>query len=979
MSFSVTPNVELHRDAAGRVHHLNHPNEPYLRVRDDEGPRALADRYLRDVAPVYGWDDRLVSLEAEPHATSDAGPFLEFAGLKTMMGTTTVSYAEIYQGLRIWEAGAAVTLADRPLRVVASTGTVHTDIDLHEGLEGTEISPDNVTPVLVARLLGLTREEKATRTTRGRRRGDEDDSAGIRVNSASMLIYRYNPDQRIDPESTIRSDRPLSSGPPTLDLPPLPEGVTPGRHYVVTEVLFDHTIRDWGDLHWRAFFERSSGAVLYLRALVACANGLVYVTDPMTAAGGPLPAGPLPQLNALRTLVEIPDVPPQTGGVPVSLSGRFAQLVDFSPPPAAPPTENFGHFDYNVNTTNFSAVNAYVHVEGLFRLMESMGFTVADYFDDTSFNPGFPVPVDHAGFGNAVNAMAPGNSTGTGSGGFIFGLAAAGTTVGIADDPRVVAHEFCHALLWDSVNSPNFGFAHSAGDSIGAILNAPGSQAPDPFVTFPWINIGRRQDRSVAAGWAWGGVNDTGGYQSEQILCTTHFRAYRSTGGDAAELAAAQLAARYLVYLIIRGIGSLATSPITPTPNPAVWASALINADAGTVRFDDQRGGCLGKVVRWSFEQQGLYQPPGAPVPVVTPGAPPPVDVYIDDGRGGQYSYQPHFWENTSVWNRLAPDGRPDHQTPRGGIPNYAYVRVSNRGTTDATNLVVRGYHCRPGMGLVWPDDWTAMTTDAISVPGPVPAGGHLVVGPFAWTPEHGGHECLFMSVSAAGDLANTDPATFLPCAAGPTPIWRLVPFDNNLAQRSLVPVPGGGGREDLVEAFRDRELWVGNPFDHPAQVQISVELPALLATRGWQATFREAGASEFTLGPRASRCLRPRLTDGADFTAVDVTSAGNPAIRLQALIDGLPIGGITYLLDPELTEPAQEHHEPDNDDEEDGRCDPDREEGHHHSQRHRRCCCHCDCPGAHHRGRSSACDHCGHEERRDNCHHAHEQSRHRL
>src|SRR5690348_8553419 len=98
-----------------------------------------------------------------------------------------------------------------------------------------------------------------------------------------------------------------------------------------------------------------------------------------------------------------------------------------------------------------------------------------------------------------------------------------------------------------------------------------------------------------------------------------------------------------------------------------------------------------------------------------------------------------------------------------------------------------------------------------------------------------------------------------------------------------LVPVPGGGGREDLVEAFRDRELWVSNPFDHPAQVQISVDLPALLATRGWQVTFGEAGASSFTLGPRASRSLRPRLIDGADFTAVDVIGAGSPAIWLRA------------------------------------------------------------------------------------------------
>jgi hypothetical protein len=121
MPFSVTRNVEVHRDPAGRVYHVNHPNEPYLQARDGEGPRALADRYLRDVAPVYGWDDRLVTVEAESRATRDPGPFLEPADVKTMLGTTTVSYAEIYRGLRIWEAGMAVTLAERPLRAGATS------------------------------------------------------------------------------------------------------------------------------------------------------------------------------------------------------------------------------------------------------------------------------------------------------------------------------------------------------------------------------------------------------------------------------------------------------------------------------------------------------------------------------------------------------------------------------------------------------------------------------------------------------------------------------------------------------------------------------------------------------------------------------------------------------------------------------------------------------------------------------------------
>ena len=52
-------------------------------------------------------------------------------------------------------------------------------------------------------------------------------------------------------------------------------------------------------------------------------------------------------------------------------------------------------------------------------------------------------------------------------------------------------------------------------------------------MTFPWVNIGGATTAPVN-GWAWYGVNDVGGYSTEQILATTHFRIYRSLGGDAA-------------------------------------------------------------------------------------------------------------------------------------------------------------------------------------------------------------------------------------------------------------------------------------------------------------------------------------------------------------------------------------------------------------------------------------------------------------
>ena len=49
---------------------------------------------------------------------------------------------------------------------------------------------------------------------------------------------------------------------------------------------------------------------------------------------------------------------------------------------------------------------------------------------------------------------------------------------------------------------------HRDSNAPTAILNDPGSQAPDRFLTFPFTPLLRRHDRSVAAGFAWGGSQD---------------------------------------------------------------------------------------------------------------------------------------------------------------------------------------------------------------------------------------------------------------------------------------------------------------------------------------------------------------------------------------------------------------------------------------------------------------------------------------
>jgi len=403
-------------------------------------------------------------------------------------------------------------------------------------------------------------------------------------------------------------------------------------------------------------------------------------------------------------------------------------------------------------------------------------------------------------------------------------------------------------------------------------------------------------------------VNDVGGYSSEQILSTTHFRIYRCMGGDDSDVNVQTAASQRIVFLIMKAIAPLGPSPIVPTPTPDPWETALENADTSTSNFQGVPGGAAHKVIRWGFEQQGLFQPPGAPTPVTTPGAPPDVDVYVDDGRGGQYPYQPVFWENTDIWNRLAADGGTTHQTPIVGVSNYGYVRVKNRGTQDANNVVVSGFHCRPSAGLNWPDDWQAMTTASINVPGSIASGGETIVGPFEWIPSEIGHECMMMSVSADGDLNNIDPAGMLPCGTGPTPDEQLARFDNNIGQRNVAPVAGGGGLTALLGSFVNRHFWTNNPYNKEVRINLEATLPPFLSQRGWQAVLQNPGGGSFTLPPRGSREIQIGLKPGGEFTAADVAQAGAQAgIVVSAKINGYIFGGITYQLDPNLKTPPVE------------------------------------------------------------------------
>jgi zinc metalloprotease ZmpB len=824
--FDHARNAYLDRDAEGIGRQLSHTHAPV--VIEGATVRDVADAYLHRFGELLGLtSDQLKNLGSPPSTRiEDAGVEYRFLDEKQQFDTVSIAFSQTDFGLPVWRAGVAIQVKSNPFQVLGAQSTMHADLEVKRPSRQAARRAESIKEEELAAQLGL-------------RNGAQDeygwDHNSLKIEGRSLVIYRYEsakrapPDLRSSPVEAVEPahHQPLASGVPTLPLPPVAEHIREGHHYVCAKIDFALSGRAYRILHWTALVDVESLSVLYLVPYTSGVNGMVFEIDPVTTNGGPTSSGTNATLDPIRVSDVLPGLAPPVAGTQ-SLIGDNVQLSDVEIPAIAAPTEPTGtNFNFNARTDNFAAVNAYYHSDKFFRLLDGMGFTRAGYFGSTTF----PTPIDHRGLeddnpasntycplGNCVNAHCLGNAGGVGILQTAFALADTGDLVnplGIACDYRVVLHELGgHGTLYNHVHSANFGFAHSAGDSIAAVLNDAGSQAPDRFVTFPWVNV-RRHDRTPAAGWGWSGnialnpfnpLIDNGGYNNEQI--------YQSIGGDSSDLATQRFAGRMTAYLILRAIGSL--TPATNPPNAAAWVTVLLAADLGDWLTENITGGAYGKVIRWAFEKQGLFQAAGTATPNNLEGAPPAVDVYIDDGRAGLYQYQPNWWSCQSIWNRLSPDGLTGHEDPAGGT-NYAYVKIKNRGTTVANGVVVKAYHCKPSAAVLWPDDLQPMSTAQLSAGTLQPNNAEeKIVGPFEWTPTTNafGRDTMMMIVSATGDPSNVD--NFTPGRT--VEDWRLVPNDNNIGRRDVTLVrlatmiaDSGSFGVVCVGSFKDEMLYLSN------------------------------------------------------------------------------------------------------------------------------------------------------------------------
>ena len=915
------------------------------RAADGQVPQQAAASFLLDNADAIGVDPRWLTgaALAEPSLTTDGLPDdgeveLRLSEEKPGEGLTTVSYQQTWRGIPVWGAGATVSLRTDPLEVAAATSTCFDRIDVEvpqqfdgpaEVIARRHLNDSLGIPVRIVKHLEAAPTARAT---------SRDGRA--EVVSEQVVVFRYDAARRLS-DVTAAPVTGLDDAGPVEDELPFPGSVPDapdlgdGSFRLAKELVVRLVGPGGGEaITWRAIIDLETGGLLYLRALAAHVTGLVLARDPFTAGSTAGPGSSNATLNPLRSAATLVGLRAPAPGAAQALDGDTVTLAEVQTPTIAAPTRAVGsNFDFDARTDNFGAVNCYVHNDAFFRLAESLGFTKAGYFPGTTF----PTRVDHRGSysnpptGIAVNASCHGNGT---SGIDFTQYQLADTTdtanpLNIGTDRRVVLHELGgHGILYNHVNAANFGFAHSVGDSFAAVVCDPDTLAPDRFQTFPWLIASRRHDRAIGAGWAFGGSQDVGGYNTEQILSTTHFRLYRSLGGDSSWLDSRRFAARVTAYLLFKAVGTL--TPATNPGNVTGWINALLAADAADWTSAGLAGGAYAKVIRWAFEKQGVYQAPGAPVPVTREGAPPAQDVYIDDGRHGEYQYQPVHWQNQNVWNRRYDDAGTAHEDPWLNRVNYAYTRVRNRGTQTATGVQVRAYNTDPGAGLVWPDNWRAMTTPVLTAPD-IPPGGEVVVGPFRWTPTAADHECLLMIASSSGDPSNVGSFGTGESIAE----WRLVPHDNNCGQRNVHPVPAGAGLEGIVAELDGRTFTVHNPFDGKARMQVVITLPAVLEKRGWKITARSEGGLSFGLGSGERRRVVLAVEAGEEIHADDVRETEDRSVVVSVSGNGILLGGMTYQLDPDRTrmmpqdegkDPRDGHEHEHGDTHEDEDCEDDRE-----------------------------------------------------
>jgi hypothetical protein len=714
-------------------------------------PRELARDLLRQSARELRWDPSL--------------PDLEDRALVTVAGSDSVRFTQRFKGLRVWASEVIVNMhADG--RVHSLYNQYHYDIPA--GLEPARARMSILgARAVVARLARAYRQRRIGRPT--------------------LTVYRYQPFKRPLPKPPRRGNKRrarflaavakvLRRGRAAKYHP------TPGQHYLVWDVTLA-TTRPFG--RWRILVDAVAGRLLEVQDMLSYArgpHGKVFDPNPVVTSGDLTlsSATPAVTLNAQRVPrnLERLDQPDESGFF--LLTGGWVHMEDIDEPVHAGPRKKNGSFVFGSKNQDFLDVMAYYHVDRFQQyLKHDLGL---DGVGDCS------IPVDPQGAGGADNSFGS-------AGGLSLGASFDGSGVADASDAMVILHEYGHALqdfVIAGSNQNNFvsGVAEGFCDFLPAVYYDDKHVKPSDTrgLMFSW-NDNRADRPSGRRRYNWPAPPDStvwdagGGYDKGQQWASAMFELYRKLGGDSAQAPVSQAARDLVIRLHLVANGMIPGVHATITQ----MAQQIEAADTNLAGWRYANDLHL-KVIYDTFVRRHVKE-----------YDPLPVDVYIDDGRGGGYgSVKPNPTFDDSLWleNHSHPPGLwvqapgaaagpPGAASVKVGVAAQVFARIANLGDTNSGPVTVKAFVAQPGTARVWPVDWQILDPAAPSTPvGDVakkPDPG-VVIPPFTWTPTKKGAHTLLVIVECPKDQAVTE----LLLAADRVPLMDLVPFDNNIAMRDI-------------------------------------------------------------------------------------------------------------------------------------------------------------------------------------------------
>lgn len=591
------------------------------------------------------------------------------------------------------------------------------------------------------------------------------------VGPARLIVYPYRRHELGPVNRTARPPKPRAAFVRAvqrhLARPPRPgEG-----EYVLAWETRVATRRPLG--RWRVLVDARSGRLVDVLDELAYADGRgkVFDPNPIVTSGDPglSTATPTRTLNEERVNVALEDLDPPGSDGRYRLDGAWVHMDDYDLPTYREPSSRTKSFKYSWKNRKFLSVMAYFHIDRFRRYVRGdLGI------EDVA---AFSVRVDPQGQeGLDVSTAAP-DAISFGEGG-----------VPDASDAMVILHEYGH-VIQESIRTQSSTGNHASGlsegfpDFLAAVYYD--DRHADPARTrgtmFSWNSNptdGSQPARTYALphrfdGPEWAAAN---AYGRAAIWCSAMFELYRKLGGDSTRRATKAAARDLIIRLHLAANFGIPASGATLTQ--VVQQLEAADASLGGWRYAD---GLHVKVIRHTFARRGA---PGYTFP--------PVDVYLYDGREGGYGapdgldafdavlWKADFGDTPDVWVAPAP--------PRVGQPAHLYARVKNRGTVGSGPVTVKAFRAA-APAMVWPTDWAPLdpATPSFGVPdvAPWPAAG-VVAGPFTWVPQAAGEASILVVVECAADPALTES---LPASAR-VPHLDLVPFDNNIAVRTLTVLP---------------------------------------------------------------------------------------------------------------------------------------------------------------------------------------------